>query len=59
MSSEENARPKRSARFEGEDTSPTTVKELNGWYAYSLAAEIFAVVGVGERRYFLRDTINV
>ncbi|KAH7380510.1 autophagy-related protein 22-1 [Phaeosphaeria sp. MPI-PUGE-AT-0046c] len=34
-------------RYEGEDTSPTTTHELNGWYAYPVAAEVFAVVAVG------------
>lgn len=35
-------------RYEGEDTSPTTTRELNGWYAYPIAAEVFAVVAVGR-----------
>ena len=34
--------------YEGEDTSPTTTRELNGWYAYPIAAEVFAVVAVGN-----------
>ena len=34
--------------YEGEDTSPTTAREIWGWYCYGLAAEIFAVCGVGE-----------
>jgi UMF1 family MFS transporter len=33
--------------YEGEDTSPTTERELKGWYAYPIAAEVFAVVAVG------------
>lgn len=37
----------RKIRYEGEDTSPTTTRELNGWYAYPVAAEVFAVVAVG------------
>ena len=36
-----------SVRYDGEDTSPTTTRELNGWYAYPIAAEVFAVVAVG------------
>jgi MFS transporter, UMF1 family len=32
------------ARYEGEDTRPTSQKELWGWYAYGWAAETFAVV---------------
>ena len=35
-------------RYEGEDTSPTTDRELQGWYCYGVAAEVFAVVGVGS-----------
>ena len=38
-------------RFEGEDTNPTTLRELNGWYAYPVAAEVFAVVAVGMYPY--------
>ncbi|KAH7068031.1 autophagy-related protein 22-1 [Paraphoma chrysanthemicola] len=33
--------------YDGEDTSPTTRRELSGWYAYPVAAEVFAVVAVG------------
>jgi len=35
-------------RYADEDTRPTSRKELLGWYAYGLAAEIFAVCGVGS-----------
>lgn len=59
MSLEEHGRPKRATRFEGEDTSPTSTKELNGWYAYSLAAEIYAVVGVGKCKYAVQLWHNV
>jgi len=38
---------KRQVRYDGEDISPTTTRELNGWYAYPIAAEVFAVVAVG------------
>ena len=34
-------------RYQGEDTRPTTQRELNGWYAYPVAAEVYAVVAVG------------
>lgn len=27
-------------RYENEDTSPTTERELKGWYAYPIAAEV-------------------
>lgn len=35
-------------QYEGEDLSPTTARELRGFYAYGVAAEIFAVCGVGK-----------
>lgn len=38
----------RAPRYDGEDVSPTTERELRGWYSIGLAAEIFAVCGVGE-----------
>ena len=34
--------------YANEDTNPTTDRELRGWYAYPIAAEVFAVVAVGE-----------
>ncbi len=37
----------RKQRYKGEDLSPTTTRELRGFYAYGLAAEVFAVCGVG------------
>ncbi|ORY14407.1 autophagy-related protein 22-like protein [Clohesyomyces aquaticus] len=48
MSLDEAERPHLVPRFEGEDTSATTQRELNGWYSYAIAAEVFAVVGVGS-----------
>ena len=47
---DEAVRPRNdaAARYEGEDTSLTTKRELHGWFAYTIAAEVFAVVGVGE-----------
>ncbi|KAF1972456.1 hypothetical protein BU23DRAFT_599553 [Bimuria novae-zelandiae CBS 107.79] len=47
MSSEDAVRPSRSSRYNDEDTTPTTQRELRGWYSYAIAAEVFAVVGVG------------
>ena len=44
---DENPMPP-TARYEGEDTRPTTPQELSGWFAYPVAAEVFAVVGVGK-----------
>ena len=43
----------RRGTYEGEDTSPTTAREIWGWYCYGLAAEIFAVCGVGESEILL------
>lgn len=37
------------SRYDDEDTSPTTARELKGWYSYAIAAEVFAVVGTGTR----------
>lgn len=42
----------RAPRYAGEDTSPTTDRELKGWYSYGLAAEVFAVCGVGRSTTF-------
>lgn len=38
----------RSPRYDGEDVSPTTDRELKGWYFAGLAAEVYAVCGVGS-----------
>lgn len=35
-------------RFADEDTRPTSTKELVGFYAYSFAAEVFIVCGIGR-----------
>ncbi|KAF2748823.1 autophagy-related protein-like protein 22 [Sporormia fimetaria CBS 119925] len=48
MSFDEVVRPRRHVRYGSEDTSPTTSQELRGWYSYTIAAEVFAVVGVGS-----------
>ena len=53
MSFDEAVRPRQSVRYEGEDTSPTTKRELYGWYSYSIAAEVFAVVAVGKQMWRL------
>lgn len=37
----------RPPRYAGEDTTPTTDREILGWYSYGIAAEVFAVCGVG------------
>ncbi|KAL3423281.1 autophagy-related protein ATG22 [Phlyctema vagabunda] len=41
-------RVQRAPRFPAEDTRVTTKAELMGWYTYGLAAEVFAVCGVGS-----------
>jgi UMF1 family MFS transporter len=46
----------RQPRYEGEDISATTPRELRGWYAYPIAAEVYAVVAVGT--YSLNPTYN-
>lgn len=33
--------------YEDEDTTPTTDREVKGWYGYTIAAEVYAVVAVG------------
>lgn len=45
---EEGDAGRRAPRYEGEDTSETTEHEIRGWYLYGLAAEVFAVCGVGS-----------
>jgi MFS transporter, UMF1 family len=42
----------RAPRYSGEDTSETSEREIRGWYCYSLAAEVYAVCGVGESSVF-------
>lgn len=41
----------RPPRYSGEDTTPTSKREIWGWYAYGIAAEVFAVCGVGKANY--------
>ncbi|KAK4615509.1 Autophagy-related protein 22 [Fulvia fulva] len=38
----------RAPRYDNEDVSPTSERELRGWYSTGLAAEIYAVCGVGS-----------
>lgn len=33
------------ARYQGEDSRPTSKKELAGWYAYAFAAETYVICG--------------
>lgn len=39
--------PRPVPQYPGEDTRLTSRKELNGWYSYGWAAEVFVVCGVG------------
>ena len=39
----------RAPRYAGEDTRPTSLKELAGWYMYSFAAETYVICGVLSR----------
>ena len=48
MSFDDAVRLRLATRYEGEDVSLTMPRELNGWYSYAIAAEVFAVVGVGK-----------
>lgn len=43
----ESARRRR-PKYPGEDTSPTTARELQGWYSWAIAAEVFAISGLGS-----------
>ena len=58
MSFEEEVRPHRSPRYEEEDTTATSPRELKGWFSYTVAAEVFAVVGVGKS-YVIFKTGNI
>ncbi|TVY12654.1 Autophagy-related protein 22-1 [Lachnellula arida] len=48
MEDGEAAPSQRRPRYAGEDVSPTSSQELKGFYAYGVAAEVFAVCGVGS-----------
>lgn len=43
----------RPPRYVGEDTTPTSRQEILGWYSYGIAAEVFAVCGVGSYTHYL------
>jgi MFS transporter, UMF1 family len=45
-----HAEEARAPRYDGEDISPTTDREIRGWFFTGLAAEIYAVCGVGKVR---------
>lgn len=35
-------------QFPGDDTRPTSQRELAGWYCYGWAAEVFVVCAMGK-----------
>lgn len=35
-------------QYPGEDTRPTSKKEILGWYTYGWAAEVFTVCAMGK-----------
>ena len=41
--------PQERPRYDGEDTRPTSSKELYGWYSYGWASEVFVICGVGRQ----------
>ena len=45
---EDGRAERRSNGFPAQDVSPTTERELRGFYAYGIAAEVIAVCGVGN-----------
>lgn len=43
----DDVQPSTHKSWSGQDTTPTTEPEIKGFYSYGIAAEVFAVVGVG------------
>lgn len=58
MSFDDAVRPRQAPRYKDEDSSPTTPRELHGWYSYAIAAEVFAVVAVGKLHVIPTGTIG-
>ncbi|AEO53887.1 hypothetical protein MYCTH_2295799 [Thermothelomyces thermophilus ATCC 42464] len=44
-SSSSTGAPPPPPRYPGDDTRPTSSKELAGWYAYAFAAEVYVICG--------------
>ncbi|KAB5579882.1 autophagy protein Atg22 [Coniochaeta sp. 2T2.1] len=44
-------------RYPGEDTRPTSDKEIKGWYAYAFAAEVYVICGIGSFIPILLETL--
>jgi UMF1 family MFS transporter len=40
---DEDGRP--APKYPGDDTRPTSTKEIAGWYAYAFAAEVYVICG--------------
>ncbi|KAI0021028.1 autophagy-related protein 22-like protein [Xylariomycetidae sp. FL0641] len=47
-SSMDSTTPLRRGRYPGEDTRPTSKKELAGWYMYAFAAETYVICGISS-----------
>ncbi|KAL2757655.1 hypothetical protein ACRALDRAFT_1060980 [Sodiomyces alcalophilus JCM 7366] len=45
------------AKYKGEDTRPTSRKELAGWYVYSFAAETYVICAIGSFIPILLETL--
>ncbi|KAF9879770.1 autophagy protein atg22 [Colletotrichum karsti] len=45
------------SRYQGEDTRPTSQKELSGWYAYAFAAETYVICAIGSFIPILLETL--
>jgi len=54
-SSDEDGRPL--PRYPGDDTRPTSTKEIAGWYAYAFAAEVYVICGIGSFIPILLETL--
>ncbi|WQF77666.1 Putative MFS transporter superfamily [Colletotrichum destructivum] len=49
--------PHGQGRYHGEDTRPTSQKELSGWYAYAFAAETYVICAIGSFIPILLETL--
>jgi UMF1 family MFS transporter len=45
-------------RYSGEDTRPTSSKELSGWYAYAFAAEVYVICGMPTSVFAIRAGVR-
>jgi MFS transporter, UMF1 family len=50
---DESDGPSPHRRYPGEDTRPTSTKELAGWYMYGFAAETYVICGKFQAPYRL------